>query len=459
MHDEQIDTFLEASLSRENIVSIFYDYIIKNKIIGIDNIDNDSFRKNIALHADHILKTIRNYHYSPYIEKLILKGRNKNPRIISIPTIKDRIVLYVLKEALHQIFPECIDSESVNQKIKKISNIISETESGFIFKLDIKGFYDSINQEILLSKLSKKTNARLFLSLIENAITNPTVPKFYSKQNKKTLFQYSGIPQGLAISNILANIYLLEFDHYISSKCKYFIRYVDDIFLICDVNEKDYLYTEIKNMLRRLNLEVNTDKTDIIKISDTFIFLGYKISKGSISVRSESIQNHINSIFAMLNSFKDLINNKIQRENWLTDELLINRIESEINQKITGAISQSKKYGWLFYFSAINDLAILFKMNLIVKSAVNRIFPEKIAKKISLKSYVKAYHEVKRNPKSRYIHNYDIYDTLEKKMGYLNFRGYLDGEKEYSADEIDYLFSIIRERSLAKMQKDLGSLS
>jgi hypothetical protein len=126
---EQVDESVKAYLSKENIIEIFYSYIIKHKIEGIDNIDNDSFRKNMASHVDHISGTINDYHYSPYLEKLISKGKNKNPRVISIPTIKDRIVLYVLKELLHQYFPKCVNNELVNMKIKEIYQIISESNS------------------------------------------------------------------------------------------------------------------------------------------------------------------------------------------------------------------------------------------------------------------------------------------------------------------------------------------
>ena len=241
MTDEQIDETIETNLSVKNIILIFYSYIIKHKITGIDNINNDSFRKNMASHANHISNSIKSYHYSPYLEKLISKGKNKSPRVVSIPTIKDRIVLFVLKEMLHQLFPECINSELVNIKIHKLHQIVSKVKSGYIIKVDIKGFYDSINQEILLAKLGRKTHAKLFLLLIENAIINPTVPKYYSKSNRNILYQYSGIPQGLAISNILANIYLLDFDKIISSKCNYYYRYVDDIFIICDEEKKDIL--------------------------------------------------------------------------------------------------------------------------------------------------------------------------------------------------------------------------
>jgi retron-type reverse transcriptase len=95
---EKIDEAIVSRLSTGNISSIFYEYIIKNNIVGIDKINNETFRKNMAFYANHISNTIKNYKYSPYLEKLISKGRNKIPRITSIPTIKDRIVLVVLKE-------------------------------------------------------------------------------------------------------------------------------------------------------------------------------------------------------------------------------------------------------------------------------------------------------------------------------------------------------------------------
>jgi hypothetical protein len=94
-----------------------------------------------------------------------------------------------------------------------------------------------------------------------------------------------------------------------------------------------------------------------------------------------------------------------------------------------------------------------------MKTAVNRILPSNVVKKIKLKSYVKAYHEIKRNPMSKYIDNYDDYDTINKRYDYLRFRGHIDDKKEYSKEDIDYIFSIVREKNLSRMQRDLGSLS
>jgi retron-type reverse transcriptase len=457
--DNETDEFIQNNLSPSEIPTIFNDYIIKHNIIGIDNIDNKSFWERMAYHTSHISSTINNYNFSPYMEKLLLKGRNKTPRVISIPTIKDRIVLYVLKEALHMVFPECVNKQLVNNKIKELAHIISNENIGRIIKIDLKGFYDSINQEILLEKIRKKSESELFLSLIDKAITNPTVPKSYEKNDKEAYYQYSGIPQGLAISNILANIFLHEFDIKIVQLCEFYYRYVDDILLICDDNTYNEIYRKVVNDLQRIGLTINENKTKILSITDEFIFLGYKISHHSLSVKDESVQKHINSLYAMLCYYKRLIERKEEREKWLTNELLTHRLESEINEKITGAISDKKKYGWLFYFSAINDMSLLFKMNKLLNCALIRIIPSNIRDKLRIKSYVRAYHEIKKNPKSGYIENYDVYDTMHKKMDYLNFRGYINPNEPYSEKEIDYMFRTIRERNISRMQRDIGSLS
>jgi retron-type reverse transcriptase len=457
--NKEIEEFIRKNLSPEKIPSIFNDYIIKHNIIGIDNIDNKAFWKRMAYHTNHISSTINSYNFSPYLEKLLLKGRNKIPRVISIPTIKDRIVLYVLKETLHRVFPECVNNQLVNKKIKELANIISSKKNGKIIKIDLKGFYDSINQEILLGKIRRKSKSKLFLSLIDQAITNPTVPKGYEKTEKETYYKYLGIPQGLAISNILANIFLHEFDDKTVQQCEFYYRYVDDILLICDDNTYNEFYRQIVNDLQRIGLTINENKTKNFNITDEFVFLGYKINHQSLSVKDESVQKHLNSLYAMLCYYKRLIERKEEREKWLTDELLTNRLESEINEKITGAISDKKKYGWLFYFNAINDISLLYKMNNLLNCALIRIIPSNIRDKFKAKSYVRAYHEIKKNPKSGYIENYDVYDTMHKRLEYLNFRGYINPTETYSEEEIDYMFKTIRERNISRMQRDIGSLS
>lgn len=120
----------------------------------------------------------------------------------------------------------------IDDIIKKVSNY-----ECFI-KLDVKGFYASICQEELMMKLKRKIRKREILNLIEKAIK--TVSISYPVKDKIPITERErGIPEGLPISNALANIYMIDIDkkYTVKHNISYY-RYVDDILIL--VNEKDF---------------------------------------------------------------------------------------------------------------------------------------------------------------------------------------------------------------------------
>lgn len=46
---------------------------------------------------------------------------------------------------------------------------------------------------------------------------------------------------------------------------------------------------------------------------------------------------------------------------------------ADLNEKITGAISENRRYGWIFYFNAINDMSVLYKIDSIIASFFKRL--------------------------------------------------------------------------------------
>ena len=70
------------------------------------------------------------------------------------------------------------------------------------------------------------------LHLLKDAISQATLAK---PSGGKKSYQTKGVPQGLSISNILANIYMAPIDCKYSKKSSYkYYRYVDDILILCD---------------------------------------------------------------------------------------------------------------------------------------------------------------------------------------------------------------------------------
>lgn len=149
----------------------------------------------------------------------------------------------------------------LNNFAKKVSK--NNTKNCFALKLDIRKFFDSINQDILINLIKKKVGDKNTIRLIDNII------KSFSK----------GLPLGNITSQLFANIYLNELDKFVkyTLKLKYYIRYCDD-FIILDTNKLylEDLIIEIDNFLENnLKLNLHPSKTIIKKYRQGIDFLGY----------------------------------------------------------------------------------------------------------------------------------------------------------------------------------------
>ena len=173
---------------RENLEEIFKENFDDTNTKGIDKLNAIGFqnRKKELLKATEGKIFDETYTFSPYVEVLKLKGRNKHPRIISIPTVRDRIILFAIKEYLHDLFPESINKKLPNSYIRDIKKyFLANKKKKHFLKIDITKYYDTIDRELLLKKLKEKGVDDFVLRLIENSIETPTVPQ-NTKKSKYT---------------------------------------------------------------------------------------------------------------------------------------------------------------------------------------------------------------------------------------------------------------------------------
>ena len=84
----------------------------------------DTFWKRYERELEVISKRCleETYKFSPYLEKLILKGKDKLPRMLSVPSMRDRMVLGALNKYLQDTFPEAVNHEVPNQYNKEVSD-------------------------------------------------------------------------------------------------------------------------------------------------------------------------------------------------------------------------------------------------------------------------------------------------------------------------------------------------
>lgn len=264
----------------------------------------------------YLLKN-RDYQHGKYNIFLI---RYPKYRIIMSENLQDKVVNHLVSKYL--LFPlinkRLLDinvatrpnmglDKGIDYIKKTLNNIRNDYDNYYILKCDISKYFYSIDHEILFQKLDRIIEDKEIVFLIKKIISstdleyvNKTIVNLVNyeitrvakldcslKSREKTIIKLKKIPlyikgKGLPIGNmtsqILAIFYLNDLDHYIKEKLKikYYIRYMDDLVLFH--KDKDYLkYCRkmIENELLKCKLCLN-DKTSISKLSDGFVFLGYR---------------------------------------------------------------------------------------------------------------------------------------------------------------------------------------
>ena len=398
-------------------------------------------------------------HMSP--EKLICKNKNKKPRVISIPTIRDRLVLGVLAKYLQNIFPECINHDLPNAYINKIKKYIEENEKNSIYfiRTDFESFYDSIKHNILIKKLKTRITDNNIIYLISNAIKTPTLPRQLSEKNA---INSIGVPQGLAISNILAQIYTYNFDVFMKKGPCFFMRYVDDILLLC--NKKSTLRKKkliLKFIRYQYNLRLSKSKTFHGNLRNKDIdYLGYLLNSKIITIRPKNVQTYLDRLAAKCTKFNDHFINKEKRSRLFMDDdnLFINTFFHEINLMICGSKSESKLYGWLPFFIQMNDLSLLFQLDKILNKFINRIKCFENNRPKEIKTFIFAYYNLKYKNGGNAIFNYDKITTITQKISYLIQHGQINNEDEYSNEQIEKIFSKYKRKNLSNLEQDQGNI-
>lgn len=191
---------------------------------GVDDNTLDGFGMG---RLQDLMASIRDGSYRPKpVRRMYILKNPKNPngkkRPLGIPTGNDKLVQEVARTLLEIIYePIFTDrshgfrpSRSCHTALREIVDSWKGTK--WICEVDIKGYFDSISHEKLISILEAQIDDKAFIKLIELFL------KAGYLENWKYNATYTGTPQGGVISPILANIYLHELDKFMDEKIRAF---------------------------------------------------------------------------------------------------------------------------------------------------------------------------------------------------------------------------------------------
>lgn len=209
------------------------------------------------------------YYPTAVRQKLISKGGGKM-RPLGIPTITDRVAQQVIATELETIVDKQFSPNSFGYRPNKSAHNAVEQcrincmKYSWVVDLDIKGFFDNIDHELLMKALRHYTDRKHILMYCERWLKAPVqLPDGTIKHPIG-----KGTPQGGVISPVLANIFLdIVFDKWIEKNYPdvKFERYADDIVVHCqNIKQALRLMEAIKKRFSDCKLELSKEKSKIV---------------------------------------------------------------------------------------------------------------------------------------------------------------------------------------------------
>lgn len=340
---EEIDTktvtneLLEQVLSKDNL-NLAYKRVKANKgASGIDNMQVDELLQYLKENGDQLKEDIRKGKYNPKaVRRVEIPKADGSKRKLGIPTVVDRVIQQAVAQQLSKIY-EPIFSEnsygfrpnrSCHDAILKSKEIMNKGYK-LVVDLDLEKFFDTVNQDLLISIIRKTVNEDKVVSLIRKYLQAGVLVNGVFENTEK------GTPQGGNISPILSNIMLNELDKELEKRGLQYVRYADDcvIFTKSKKSAERVMESITKFIETKLRLKVNRVKSKVDR-PWRIKYLGFSFyqSKGKVEIRI-----HPKSIA----KFKDKIREITSRSNAMSMEVRYEKLKQVIR-------------GWVNYFKIAN---------------------------------------------------------------------------------------------------------
>ena len=398
--------------TKRALEATFIERFLGTRVSGRDGQSAIHYERNLAKNIRRVNHSIRrmSYQFSAYQLVLKSKGRDKFPRVISLPVVRDRLVLRALATTLNIVSPRC-SIELAQSKVSRVSAALSSEQFSHFLKLDVQDFYPSIEHTWLRATLKRAIGYQPLVELFMDAVRTPTLSR---TEKHRGQVETTGVPQGLAISNGLAELAVQHVDDMFANdqRVAYF-RYVDDVLILMSGDLSSELLPKLKRALRLAGLEahpvkVGSTKSAVGAISQGFEFLGYKFDWPRVSVRNGSINRLEATLARTFTRYRYAVARR-SGEEW--KQSCTRRLEWHLNLVITGCVFEGNRLGWLAYFSQIRHHQLLEHLDALVAKQFARHQVTGISPKTFLASY--RYAASRRADETGFVPNFDTTSNEE----------------------------------------------
>lgn len=286
--NRRVDGLLEEIVSTENL-NRAYKRVKRNKGAGgIDGMGVDELLQYLKDNGEEIRESILGGKYRPApVRRVEIPKEDGKKRKLGIPTAVDRVIQQAIAQVLTPIYePKFVETSygfrpgrSAHDALRTCQTYLEE---GYVWAvdMDLEKFFDTVNQSKLMEILSRDIKDGRVLSLIHKYLRAGAV---WCGRFEDTEI---GVPQGGPLSPLCANIMLNELDHELLKRGHRFVRYADDLVILCKskASARQTLEHIIPYIERKLFLKVNLEKT-VVSYAGKIKFLGYGFYKSQKGFR------------------------------------------------------------------------------------------------------------------------------------------------------------------------------
>jgi group II intron reverse transcriptase/maturase len=324
---------MEQVLSRPNLQAAL-KRVRKNKgSPGIDGMSVEELGPHLVTEWPDIKAVLLDGTYRPSpVKRQLIPKPGGGQRELGIPTVLDRFIQQALLQVLQPIFDPGFSEYSFGFRPGRCAHDAVQTAQGYVqsgrrivVDVDLEKFFDRVNHDILMDRLSRKIGDRSVLRLIRHYLEAGIMA------NGVVMERHEGTPQGGPLSPLLANILLDEVDKELERRGHLFARYADDLNVyVGSKRAGERVMRLLLELFGRLRLKVNASKSGVEPVTKRqFLGFSFWFSAGKAARRRIAPKS--------LKRFK-------QRVRWLTRR----NCGKSMEQVADGL--RSYLLGWLGYY-------------------------------------------------------------------------------------------------------------
>jgi RNA-directed DNA polymerase len=286
---------------------------------GIDRMTTRELDGHLKQHWDVIREKLLKGTYVPSpVRRVEIPKPNGGIRTLGIPTVQDRVIQHLLVQGLTPIYDPGFSDSSYGFRpgrsahdAMRAAQRHAKAGRTWVVDIDISQFFDHVNHDILMGRISKTIRDKRVLRLIGAYLRRGAMIDGVVTSNEE------GTPQGGPLSPLLANIYLDALDKELECRGHTFCRYADDcnIYVSSQAAAERVMDGMTEWLQTELRLQVNEAKSGCGRVWERK-FLGFRLTeKLEITIAEKSVERFKDKVREMWRSCQSLSSVQL-RDRW-----------------------------------------------------------------------------------------------------------------------------------------------